>query len=196
FKDEILDFFIPGYADFNAYNAAAAIAAAHTLGVNLKQAGDRLASFKNIEKHFELNKGINGSIVIDDTWSTNPTSTEIALELLKKLSLGKKTIAVLGRMSLLGSQSNKYHKKIGQIIASLGIDELIILGEDAGKIGLGALQKGMNQNNIHYCKDSDEAFNILKNVLDNNSIALIKTTMLASYDDLIDKIIIKNNSFK
>lgn len=64
YKDEISDFFIPGYADFNVYNAAAAIVATHAMGINLKQAGDRLTSFQNVEKHFELKKGINGSIVI------------------------------------------------------------------------------------------------------------------------------------
>jgi UDP-N-acetylmuramoyl-tripeptide--D-alanyl-D-alanine ligase len=190
-KDEISDFYIPVYADFNAYNAAAAIAAAYTLSVSLEQSKERLKSFKNVEKHFEFNKGINGSIIIDDTWSTNPTSTETALKLLKKLAAGKKTIAALGKMSLLGKQSSKYHKKIGQTAASLGINELIVMGDGADEIGLSALQKGMNKDNIHFCKDSEETCKVMKKILDNNSVALIKTSMLASYDDLIDKIIIK-----
>ncbi|MDD4698990.1 MAG: UDP-N-acetylmuramoyl-tripeptide--D-alanyl-D-alanine ligase [Oscillospiraceae bacterium] len=190
-EDETVEFFIHDHAEFNVYNAAAAITATHVLGIAFEQSKDRLASFQNVEKHFEFNKGINDSIIIDDTWSTNPTSTEMALKLLKKLSIERKTIAALGKMSLLGDQSPKYHKQIGKLVASLGIDELIIIGNGANDIGLGALQNGMNQDNIHFCKDSDETCEVLKRVLDDNSIALIKTSMMASYDDLINKIIIK-----
>jgi len=190
-KDEVSDFFVPGFAEFNVYNAAAAIAATNISGIDFKQAKERLASFQNVEKHFELGKGINGSIVIDDTWSTNPTSTEMALKLLKKLSSGKSSIAVLGEMSLLGKQSRKYHKIIGEKVALLKIDNLILIGNGAHEIGLGALQNGMNPDNVIFCKNSDETFEVLKRVLDDNSVALIKTSMMASYDDLIDKIIIK-----
>ena len=190
-KDKIYNFIIPGYGEFNVYNAAAAIAAAHTAGFEIKEAGERLASYKNVERHFEFNDGINESIVIDDTWSTNPTSAEAALKLLKYLSQGKKTIAVLGKMSLLGRRSSEYHYKIGEKVAEIGIDQLIALGVGAWEICLGALEKGMHQTNVYFCKDSDETYEVLKKVLDKNSIALVKTTMEASYADLMDKIIVK-----
>lgn len=190
-KEETYNLFIPGHAEFNINNAAAAIAAVNAVGFDIKEAGRRLETFQNVEKHFEANKGINGSIVIDDTWSTNPTSTGVALKLLKQLSKGKKTIAVLGRMSLLGKSSREYHYKIGEKVADIGIDRLIALGDGAREIGLGALEKGMDRDNVYFCKDSDETYEILKNLLDSSYVVLVKTTMLASYKDLIDKIIIK-----
>lgn len=192
-KDEIYNFFIPGYARFNVYNATAAIAAANAVGIDIKEAGERLKSFKNVEKHFEFNRGINGSTVIDDTWSTNPTSTEAALKLLKYHSQGKKTIAVLGRMSLLGKHSREYHYKIGEKVADIGIDQLIAIGYGSREIGLGALHKGMGSDNVFFCNNSDDAFEVLKKALNENSIALVKTTMLASYTDLMDKIIIRKS---
>jgi UDP-N-acetylmuramoyl-tripeptide--D-alanyl-D-alanine ligase len=189
YEGKTYHFSIPGYGEFTVYNATAAIAAAHTLGLEIEDVGKRLASFRNVEKHFECNEGINGSTLIDDTWSTNPTSMEAALTLLKSLSQGKKTIAVLGKMSLLGKQSAKYHYKAGEKVANIGIDQLIVIGDGAEEIGIGALQKGMNQNNVYFCKDSNDTYEILKKSLDKNSIALVKTSMLASYSDLIDKII-------
>ena len=191
-QDEIYEFLIPGYGEFNVYNAVAAITATHAVGFAIKEAGERLTSFKNVEKHFELNKGINGSTVIDDTWSINPTSTEEALKLLKYLAQGKKSIAVLGKMSLLGKRSSEYHYKIGEKVADIGIDQLIVIGVRAKKIGWGALQEGMNQNNVYFCKDSDAAYEVLKKALDENSMALVKTSMLASYTDLMNRIIIRN----
>jgi UDP-N-acetylmuramoyl-tripeptide--D-alanyl-D-alanine ligase len=192
YEDRIYHFSIPGYGEFNAYNAAAAIAAAHAIGLGIEEAGNRLASFQNVEKHFEFNTGINGSIIIDDTWSANPTSAEAALQLLKSLAQGKRTIAVLGKMSLLGRESTKYHRKTGEKVAEIGIDQLIVIGGEAEEIGRGALQKGMSQDNVYFCKDSDEAYEILKQSLNETSIALVKASMLASYADLMDRIIVKN----
>lgn len=190
YKGSIYNFFIPGYPEFNVYNACAAIAASHAVGFDIKEAGERLATFQHVEKHFEFNNGINGSTVIDDTWSVNPTSAEAALKLLKYLSQEKETIAVLGRMSLLGRRSSEYHYKTGEKVADIGINQLIALGYGAYEIGLGALQKGMNEDNVHFCKNSDEAYEVLKNALDENSVVLVKTSMLSSYADLMEKIIV------
>ncbi|MGE5581249.1 MAG: UDP-N-acetylmuramoyl-tripeptide--D-alanyl-D-alanine ligase [Bacillota bacterium] len=191
YRGKTYHFSFPGHGEFNVYNAAAAIAAAHAVGLTIEEAGARLGSFQNVEKHFEFNEGINRSTIIDDTWSTNPTSVEAALKLLKSLSEGKKTIAVLGKMSLLGDLSAKYHFQAGERVAELGIDQLIVIGEGADEIGLGALQKGMVQENVFFCKDSNETYAVLRKSLDENSIALVKTSMLASYSELMNKIIVK-----
>lgn len=192
-KDQSYNIFISGYAEFNAYNAIAAIAAAHAVGFDVKEAVARLGSFNNIEKHFEFHNGINGAVVIDDTWSTNPTSAEAALKLVKNFSQGKKTIAALGRMSLLGKESSKYHYLIGQKVADIGIDQLIIIGDGAREIGLGALHKGMKQDSVFFCNNFDEIYKVLKSALGENTVLLVKTTMLGLYTDLIDRIIEKNN---
>lgn len=190
-KHQIYNFTIPGHGKFNVYNATAAIAAAHAAGIDINDAGKRLATFQNVEKHFEFNKGIHGSTIIDDTWSTNPTSAEAALQLLKQLFPTKKTVAILGKMSLLGKHSKEYHYKTGKKVADIGISQLIALGDSAKEIGLGALHNGMNQDSVYFCKDSDETYEVLKKILDENTVVLIKTSMLASYSDLMDKIITK-----
>ncbi len=185
------NFFVPGYGDFIVKNAVAAIAAANAVGFNVKEAGEALRTFHNVERHFEVKKGINGGSVIDETWSTNPTSAAEALKVLKILSKGKKIIAVLSNMSLLGKQSAYYHAKIGKETAKMGVDELIIIGEDAQEIGLGALSGGMAPAHVHFCTNSKEVLEVLYKVMDKNSTTLIKTTMLASYKDIVDKITIK-----
>lgn len=184
-------FFVPGYGEFVVKNAVAAIAAAYAAGFKVKEAGEALRNFHNVERHFEIKKGINGSSVIDDTWSTNPTSAAEALKVLINLSKGKKSIAVLSKMSLLGKQSTYYHNKIGKEAAKMGVDELIIIGEDAQDIGLGALSSGMTPEHVHTCVDSKEVLVLLYKMMDKESITLIKTTMLASYKDIVDKVTIK-----
>lgn len=181
-------FYLPGYGEFMVYNAAAAIAAAYAVGFRVSEAGEALKSFHNIERHFEIKKGINGSSVIDDTWSSNPTSAAESLKILKKIAGGRRTIAALGKMSLLGSKSAYYHFATGEKVAETGIDDLVVIGEDAREIGKGALGKGMRPEQIHYCADSQQAYEVMRNLMDENTVVLLKTTMLASYGDLAQKL--------
>jgi UDP-N-acetylmuramoyl-tripeptide--D-alanyl-D-alanine ligase len=189
YMNEVSSIHLPVYGEFNAYNAAAAIAAVQNLGFEVRESADTLADFHNVERHFEIKQGLNGSTLIDDTWSTNPTSVEAALKHLKALSNGKKTIAVLGKMSLLGKQSAYHHNKIGEKVAEMGIDQLVLIGDGAKVIGFGAIQNSMDMQNVHFCKNSDETCEVLKKLLDENTIVLVKTSMMASFIDLIEKLV-------
>lgn len=187
-NNEVRRVHLPINGEFNAYNATAAIAAVGNMGFSLKGAIDALATFNNVERHFEVKQGLRGSTLIDDTWSINPTSTESALKHLKALSNGRITIAVLGKMSLLGRQSEYYHNKIGEKIAELGINKLVAIGAGTDGFCTGAMKKGMDKNNINLCKNSEEAYNVLSKLLDANTVALVKTSMLASFADLVVKL--------
>lgn len=187
--DEACPFRIPGYGEFNVFNAAAAVAACFAVGVPVRESAGRLACYQSLERHFEVRKGINGSVVIDDTWSTNPTSVKAALRRMKEISGGKTTIAALGRMHLLGSQSRRYHEEIGVSAAQLGIDRLIVIGADAEAIGLGALRRGMERKNIYFCRNFHEAASLLKKLLDRDSVVLVKTSMMSSSAGLVEHIL-------
>lgn len=183
--------FIPAFGEFNVLNALAAIAAVHSIAIEIQYAIDRIASFKNIEGHFEPFKGIKGSIVINDTWNTNPSSAEAALILFKQLSRGRETIAALGRMTLLAEYSDKYHIKIGRKVVQLGIDKLITMDDESKMIGTGAIKAGMNPDNVYFCRSKREVYSLLERILNQDSIVLLKATLEDSYSDLIDKITVK-----
>jgi UDP-N-acetylmuramoyl-tripeptide--D-alanyl-D-alanine ligase len=189
YKNEFREIHVPVNGEFNAYNATAAIAAVLNLGFDLKEAIDALVTFQNVERHFEIKQGLNSSILIDDTWSTNPTSAEAALKHLKALSNGKKAIAVLGKMLLLGKQSEYHHKKIGEKVVEMGIDELVLIGDGAKEIGFGAIQSGMDTQNVHFCKSSDETIEVLQKLLNKNTIVLVKTSMMESFKKLIERLL-------
>jgi UDP-N-acetylmuramoyl-tripeptide--D-alanyl-D-alanine ligase len=182
---------IPIFGDFNANNALAAIAAACETGIKIEDAVEKLRSYKNIEKHVQLRKGIKGCTIIDDTWSTNPTSAAAAIEMLRKHSGGRKTIAVLGRMNLLGNHSIEFHRKIGKQIAEAGINYLITTDAASKYIGKGAKENGMSADCIYNCHNIDTIMNTIDALLDENTVVLLKTSMLDSYAGLTDKLIIK-----
>lgn len=73
-------------------------------------------------------------------------------------------------------------------VGALGIDWLVVVGEGAEEIGRGAIASGMSEDRVYFCRDLVQTCQVLKKLLDNQTIALVKTSMLASFGDLIAKI--------
>ncbi|MHB8172446.1 MAG: UDP-N-acetylmuramoyl-tripeptide--D-alanyl-D-alanine ligase [Thermincolia bacterium] len=170
-------YFVPGYGEHNVYNALAAIAASHLVGIDFKEIKTRLAAFTEVEQHMQLRQGLNGCTVIDDTWNCTPPSMEAALKVLKllknKLYL-RKSIVVLGYMPQLGEQARNQYNKIGEKVAESGVDILITLGDDAKQISNTALEKGFAKNKVYNCHTANEIFAILQKLMDRNTLVLFK----------------------
>lgn len=176
---------IPGFGIHNVSNALAAIAATHAHGFNLEKAVKRLRTFKPLKRHLEITSGINGSTLIDDSWNTNSGSVKAALEVLNQISEDKKTIAVLGRISELGCEEEKEHKKIGRMVYKDQPSRVITIGDTASIIAKEAVQSGMDPKNITTCDDPEEALQLLRKIADADSLILIKTSMRDSFKPFI-----------
>lgn len=179
---------VQGYGIHNVYDALAAIAATHSYGIDLGVAVERLKSFKQLERHLEVSKGLKGTTLIDDSWNTNSGSVQAALTVLKDLSKGKTTIAVLGKISELGLEEENEHKKIAQLVVDHKIDKLVTIGNTASIISNEALRLGMDSHNIFICKDEMEATTILEKISGSNSIILVKTSMRESFGNFLKEL--------
>lgn len=184
--------FVPGLGEHNVMNSLAALAAAQVVGMSLDDAIERLSTFTHIEGHLQHARGINGSIVLDDTWSSNPTSAEAAIKVLKQVAEGRKTVAVLGKMGLLGKYAKQQHEQIGKVVVEQGIDYLLTMDDVARHIGISALRQGMKPRNVFFCNHPKQAYSILRRLLDRESVALIKTSMLDSHSQFVKRITMKS----
>lgn len=167
---------IPGYGEHQVYNALAALAVVHEIGMPLHKAIAQLATFRKLNKQLQILKGINGSMLIDDTWSITTTSLDAALHVLNKLGQGKKKIAVIGTITDLGSWGYSIHKQAGEIIYKHGVDVLITIGEHASIMASKAQQLGLEAD-IYSFKNNMLARSLLKKIVDSNTIILIKGDM-------------------
>jgi len=126
--------------EHNISNALAAGATAYALGVSLNDIGRGLASFTGVYGRLERKAGINGAVVIDDTYNANPDSMKAAINVLAKLA-GKK-IMVLGDMGELGADAKSMHAEVGAYAKAAGLTTLYCLGnlsvETARSFGAGA----------------------------------------------------------
>lgn len=168
--------FVPGYGVHQVYNALAAFAAVHELGIGIKEAAEHLQSFKNLPKHLQSVQGIGGSLILDDTWSINPTSLKAALQTLNAIAKGRKKIALLGPINALGEKTMKIASLEGSIIAESGVDILVIVGETSEAIARQAKKDGL-AGQIKVFPSTDGVLEFLKTVLDSNTILLAKCSM-------------------
>ncbi|MEP9365554.1 UDP-N-acetylmuramoyl-tripeptide--D-alanyl-D-alanine ligase [Nocardioides sp. CN2-186] len=121
-------------------NAAAAAAMALAAEVPFSTIGPALeAATTASPMRMELHERADGLLVINDAYNANPASMTAALETLWQIgrARGRRTVAVLGEMRELGDDAGRGHREVGLAAARLGVDVVVVVGEEAAGIADG-----------------------------------------------------------
>ncbi len=138
------------------YSALPALAVVRELNISLEVACAALRDAEKPKGRMRLLPGMNGSVIIDDTYNASPKATEHGLKTLGEIETTGRKIAVLGDMLELGKYTRDEHYKIGQIVAKHA-HKLYTVGIRARITAEGALDEGMLDENIMQCDTSIEA---------------------------------------
>ena len=111
----------------NARNACAAAAATLATGVGLDAVKRGLEGFAGVKGRLQRRTGLNGALIIDDSYNANPDSMRAAIDVLA--SIPGKRIFVMGDMGEAGAAAGQFHDEIGGYAKSHGIDRLFCIGE-------------------------------------------------------------------
>lgn len=166
--------YVPGYGRHNVYNALAAIAAACCTGITPEAAIAALASFHPVRQHMQIQPGVNGCKIIDDTWNCTPLSMESAINVLSDMGSVKTRVAVFGYMPQLGAAGNKEYHRIGEMAAAAGIDYLLTIGEAAAQIGQKAIETGFDRSKVFFCNSAAELHSALLPLTGQGAVILFK----------------------
>jgi UDP-N-acetylmuramoyl-tripeptide--D-alanyl-D-alanine ligase len=160
-------------------NALAAAAVGHALGLHVEEIAGALATARVTAGRMDVFETEEGLRVIDDSYNANPTSMAAALKSARWMADGGRCIAVLGTMAELGPISSEEHERVGELLARLGIDVLVAVGEEARLTAIGAEREGVEPERIYLCDDVDQAVEAVRRLAVPGDLVLIKASRAA-----------------
>ena len=169
----------------SAYNALAATAVASIYGVQLREIKERLEGFKPFSMRMEVIRLDNGATIINDAYNANPRSMELALKALSQVKEAERGIAVLGDMLELGRFSEEAHARVGEKVASFGVDLLFTLGERAQTIAGRARQAGLDEGRVVVSMDHRDLLHRLKKTIKRGDWILVKGSRSMSMEKIV-----------
>jgi UDP-N-acetylmuramoyl-tripeptide--D-alanyl-D-alanine ligase len=187
-------------------NALAAAAVALELGAGVEQVARWLAGAAPVSKwRMEVVRSAAGLTVINDAYNANPESVRAALQTLVAMAGGAdraggasetggaggagetsgaggagggagRSWAVLGPIGELGDQSGDAHRELGRLVARLGVDRLVVVGEDARALYQGARQAHVSGEEPVFVPDVQAAVALLHEQLRTGDVVLVKAS--------------------
>lgn len=158
----------------HVYNAMASAAVAFAAGIDPKTIAEGLTAFRPFSGRMEMIKLHNGSYLLDDSYNANPVSVREALMTLKDLKANHNGFVFLGDMLELGAEANEMHRKIGMLIATIGVNALFLQGDFSDVTAAGAKEGGLPSANIFLLSDQEDGINYLKKYLKKGDWILVK----------------------
>lgn len=171
----------------HVYNYAAAIAVGTIFDVKVEDAADALREHVPPSGRMRLIAGIKNTLIIDDTYNSSPIATEQSLQTLREMRGVKRKIAVLGDMLELGQYSIAEHERIGKMAAE-AVDLLFTIGVRARGIAQGALDSGLDEQNILQYDDSRRAGKELQGLLEPGDVVLVKGSQGVRAERIVEEI--------
>ena len=153
--------------------ALIAIAVGREMGMEADEIDAGLQSFTAVPGRCQLQQ-IGPWTVIDDTYNANPRSMQAACELLRDWQGATRKVLVTGDMLELGARMAECHRELGRAAATTGIDFLLAHGEQSGHVTRGALDAGMDKDNLAHSQDIDELLAALDDRLEPGDVVLVK----------------------
>ena len=171
-------------------NSLAAAAVAYDLGISPTDIKKGLENFIPLEHRMNIIELENNRVIIDDTYNNNPKAakeTLISFNEISKVYKNYKKGIVFGDMLELGEDSEKYHQEIGRVISGMDIGFIICVGKESNKI-IEIVKKNNNIVKAYGVKDKNEAYLLLKSLLSENTLVLLKGSRSIGLDDVVEKL--------
>lgn len=170
----------------NVMNALAATSAALAMGASLQAITVGLENYAGVKGRLQQKSGLNGALVIDDTYNANPMSMKVAIDVL--MAMPGERVLVLGDMGELGDNAAEMHAEIGRYAKTSGLKSLFVLGdmsaETAKAFGAGAK---------HFATPKALAEDLVTQMRQNTNV-LVKGSRFMAMERVVDEIVIKNTN--
>lgn len=113
-------------------SAVAAGAVGAKLGLTPDEISRGLSKIRAVSGRMNILRGLQDTILIDDTYNSSPLAAASAIRALYQLNVPQR-IAVLGSMNELGEMSQRSHEAIGALCDPVQLSHVITVGEQAAQ---------------------------------------------------------------
>lgn len=157
-----------------AYPILAAIGVATALGDDITDIVPRLSGYRPPTHRMAVAEGINGSLIIDDSYNASPAAMRAALETLYDLKIPGKKFAILGQMSELGASAVAAHVEVGKLFDPRRLHQVAIIGPFGPQIREGAQAAGFPLAHIHDVATPEAAAAFFQSSIQSGDAILVK----------------------
>jgi len=134
FKKQTFQFTIPFTDAASIENAIHCAALLLHLGYAPSIISQKIKSLEPVSMRLEVKEGIYGSTLINDSYNSDITSIEYALNFVSKRDQDKPFIVVLSDVLQSGQAPTVLCQQIAQLLLAKEVDQLIAIGEDIAHI--------------------------------------------------------------
>ena len=173
----------------HVFAALATLALSFGLKFNILDAANALKNYEVPPGRMRILKGINDTLIIDDTYNSSPFASLSALKTLSEVKNSGRKIAILGDMLELGKHTVEAHKELGEVVKEKA-DVLIVVGHRAQAIKEGAIETGMENEKIFEFLDARSAGEFVKTYVANGDVILVKGSQGMRMERVVEAILL------
>lgn len=135
-----------------------------------------IAAWQAAPMRLEMTMTPQGVFVINDAYSADIDSFDVALRTLMSGRGEGRTVAVVGSLAQLGRGTAAAHKRVGEAVAHAGVQTLIVVGEAASDMADAAIRAGMPADAVLRATDVQAAAVELEQRVQRGDRVLVKAS--------------------
>lgn len=157
--------------EHSLHPVAGAVAVAAKLGMGPQEIAAGVEDIRPVPGRMNILRGVEGSVLIDDTYNSSPAAASAALQTLYSL-VAPQRIAVLGSMNELGDISATEHEKLGHLCDPSLLSWVVTIGDEAEKfLAPAARSRGCQ---VKSFKSALDAGGFVHSVIEEGAVVLVK----------------------
>lgn len=133
YKGSIVSLVFPFHSRIAVENAMTCVCTLLYLGISEDVIATRVQNLYEVEIRLQAKKGINGCMLIDDSYSSDYQSLKMALDFLEQQKFYQKKTIILSDIFQGGLPTTTLYQKVALAIQNNKIDRIIVIGETISK---------------------------------------------------------------
>jgi len=155
----------------NVANALAAAATGFSLGLRAEEIAGGLKTVTPAPRRGTLQRLASGIELFDDSYNSNPSAMEMAIDLLRDAAPRGRRILVSGDMLELGPYERQAHTALGEQVAAAGLELFVTVGPLSQQAADAARAGGVE---THHFESSTEAAPFVVSAAQAGDLVLVK----------------------